>query len=313
MRSLMKHPKEKPIPRRRFLTEATTSMMLTAPLFAGCTKDQDKQPAQPMYHTDPVDPRTFWRPGDFFVQENVDTASLEKSIIRSKVDGIWRDFVVVSMPMRYIRWSLGHRIARLENLAQSLIDHRELAGPHNACVATYGGSGRDSAVSLNTAFKGMGFVPRKERIGATIQEIETEKERIESRENGDFMAIMAEKTNVLRKLYGDVDLFDSKKQISMELFTTPHYMTHTFLNMMANPIASFSFLAYPTFELRAIPQLLHHRNPALTEYERQMVAYVNLIHSFIHGQEETHIACVYHIIEVYDDTPSDDAKGMRLA
>ncbi len=83
--------------------------------------------------------------------------------------------------------------------------------------------------------------------------------------------------------------------------------------MLANPIASASFLAYPTFELRAIPQLLHPKNPRLTHQERLTIDYVNTIHDFIHSGDGTQrIACIYHIIEVFEDTPTDRAHGKRL-
>ena len=126
------------------------------------------------------------------------------------------------------------------------------------------------------------------------------------------MDSMGEKTRFLAGLYADESIFDRTKQISLELFTTPDYATHTFLNMMANPIASASFLAYPTFELRAVPQFLHPDNPTLTKHERLMTTYTNAIHNFVHGGGRL-MTCVYHIIEVFDDTPSDAAKGKRIA
>jgi hypothetical protein len=107
--------------------------------------------------------------------------------------------------------------------------------------------------------------------------------------------------------------FDLTKQVSLELFTSPDFHTHTFLNMMANPIASASFLAFPTFEIRAIPQLLHPKNPGLSKYERDLIAYTNAIHDFIHSGGDVRMTCVYHVIELFDDTPNDMSKGKRIA
>ncbi len=229
------------------------------------------------------------------------------------MDGQWREFKVASLPERFLSWSLAERSVRLERLATHGFSTRDLAGPHNACVATYGGPTRDSAVSLNTAYKGMGFVPKDDRLASLTQWIVRERYEIEKEARGSFAHSIRAKTRLLAKLYGDRSLFDTTKQISLELFASSHHPTHTFLNMMDNPIASASFLAYPTFEIRAVPQLLHPDNPKLSKYERALVSWVNEIHDFVHGGDKERIACVYHVIEVYDDTPKSGGMGHRIA
>ena len=58
-------------------------------------------------------------------------------------------------------------------------------------------------------------------------------------------------------------------------------------------------------------QLLHPTDPELTDYERDVVEYVNLIHSYFHGEFSTmFIAVIYHVIEVYDNSPQ--SRGIRL-
>jgi hypothetical protein len=260
-----------------------------------------------------INPRDWWKSGGYVVHDSVNIAHLDQGTIRAKVDGQWRNFNTAKLPKRFIQWSLETRVSRLRDLGRYGFRMRDLAGPHNACVATYGGPTRDSAVSLNTAYKGMGFVPEKERLARTIDSIRVTKREIEGDGGRSFAEVMAKKTAFLGELYRQADLFDSSKQISLELFTEPDYLTHTFLNMMVNPIASASFLAYPTFELRAIPHLLHPLNPHLTPYERNLVRYVNEIHNFVHGGDGEKMACVYHIIEVFDDTPGDTGKGVKIA
>ena len=138
----------------------------------------------------------------------------------------------------------------------------------------------------------------------TISTLKRLKMHIEREYAGDFGSMMVNKTSELGKIYRDKNLFDKTKLVSLELYTNRNYHTHTFLNMMANPITSASFLSFPTFEIRAVPQLLHPANPGLTEYGRKIVAYTNAIHNFIHGGFSMHMTCVYHIIEVFDEKNS---------
>lgn len=289
--------------RRTFL-----ALLAGAGALAGCSRRGDEKTGQDR----PPDPAAWWAPSGYFVHERVNTSQLDRGVIRARVDGRWQDFKVVSLPERFSRWSLAERAERLERLSAHGFSTRDLAGPHNACVATYGGPTRDSAVSLNTAYKGMGFVPKADRLKATSRRIAEAKARIETEARGSQVQALRAKTRLLAELYRDRALFDLTKQISLELFTSPRRPTHTFLNMMTNPIASASFLDYPAFEIRAVPQLLHPRSPKLSERERALAAWANGIHDFVHGGAGARIACVYHVIEVYDDTPMEGGIGRRL-
>ncbi|MFO8070531.1 MAG: hypothetical protein R6V85_01535 [Polyangia bacterium] len=257
-------------------------------------------------------PEQWWVEGRWVSHEAVLTDRLDQGVIRARAGGEWRDFEIAALPDRFVEWSLRERVRRLEKLAEVGFDPRDLDGPHNACVATWGGWRRDSAISLNTAYKGMGFVPRDELLDEALAELESAHADIERRAGRDFRASMRLKTVHLAELYHSTELWDRTKQASLELFTTPRWATHTFLNMMANPVASASFLAYPTFELRAVPQLLHTRDPGLSERERGLTRWVNAIHDFVHGGSGDRIACVYHVIEVFDDTPNQRGRGRRI-
>jgi len=262
----------------------------------------------------PAEARSWWRGGGrWFRHDTVDTRRLDQGIVRARVDGRWQDFNTVSLPAAFVKWSFAERRARLERLSQGIFSHRELAGPHNACVATYGGHPREGRVSLNTAYKGMGWVPRPELIGRLLKELSAAALLPEPRSQQEYLHQMQGKARFLDGLYRRPELFDRRCHGSLELFTFWKYYTHTFLNLMANPVASASFLAYPTFEIRAIAQLLHPADPELSPREQQVVRFINAIHDFVHGGSAPRIACIYHVIEVYEDTPSRGAQGRKLA
>ena len=321
------HDKDRSITRRGFLRGTSAALIaLGAAATAGCSGSRTSETdyARKGGLTADTNPSSWWRKSggmggaassrpSFVVHDTVDTSRLAEGVILARVDGSWRQFKVAELPGRFVDWSLKARVARLGRMLKAGgMDPRDLAGSHNACVATYGGPTRDSAISLNTAYKGMGFVVHGSRLAETAERIKEERLRIEQDSSGDPYREMQSKVNFLIDFYRDASIFDLTKQVSLELFASPDYQTHTFLNMMVNPIASASFLAFPTFEIRAVPQLLHPQNPGLSKEEKAMIAYTNAIHDFIHSGPGDRIVCVYHVIELFDDTPNDMCKGKRI-
>lgn len=293
------------IPRRGFIGGVAAAASVA---IVGCGGGESDPPGR---EEEPY-PQQWWVDGKYVVHAAVNSSRLKEGIVRARIDGAWRDVKIVELPRRFVEWSLTERMARLERLARDGFDPRDLDGPHNACVATYGGWERGSSFSLNTAYKGMGFTPTPDRLEETLAALVEAGRDIDAR-GGDFMVRMARKTEHLATLYADASRFDLTKQVSLELLTEPGFATHTFLNMMANPVASASFLAYPTFELRTVPQLLHPDDPGLSPYQVLLVEYTNAVHNFVHGGDRKYMACVYHVAEVYDDTPNDTGGGKRIA
>lgn len=243
-----------------------------------------------------------------FHQQTVNLNKYDEGIIRAKVylgGGLfsyrWREFKIRELPDKFMQWDIDSRKKTLEIIRKK--QPPPWAGPHNAMVASYGIRRFDTQFAINNAVKGMGFIPKKDRIKEIIN-------RLESTIDSSFSI----KLGVLEDLYKHAnEIFDRTKQVSLELYSTPEFETHTFLNEMINPAVAIVFLDIPCFELKAIAQLLHPDDPKLTDYEKDVVKYVNLIHSYFHGAfPKQFIAVIYHIIEVYDNTPGKGGKGIRI-
>jgi len=118
---------------------------------------------------------------------------------------------------------------------------------------------------------------------------------------------------ILESLYNNgKEIYDRTKQVSLELYSTPNFETHSFLNQMTDPGVSIVFLDFPSYELRCITQLLHPKDPKLTKYEKNVVEYINRIHDYFHGASpRKSIGVIYHVIEVFDNTPGR-ARGKRV-
>jgi hypothetical protein len=256
---------------------------------------------------------SFWKSGGWFEHDTVDASRVGEGIIRAQLEGAWRELSLARLPDRFVSWSFEERIIKLGEIARKGFDTRDLDGPHNACVATFGGVDNNSFTSLNTAYKGMGFMPAPEHLAEAVQDLQVKSE-VMARAGLSMPARMARALEVLEELYRQPDLFDRRRQVSLELFATPSFTTHTFANMLANPVCSASFLAFPTFELRCVPQLLHPADPGLSEAERLAIAWTNGVHDLAHGGGDgaQRITCIYHVVEIYDDSPSAGGRGTRL-
>lgn len=203
----------------------------------------------------------------------------------------------------FLKWNFSARAKKLDEIAKMIEGEGErpgYAGPHSGSVATYGGGRKDSRFTINNAVKGIGFVSVKERLNETISLLE----KTTTNE-------MSKKLSILKKTYEDDILFDKTKQVSLELYSTPSFETHTFLNIMENPACSIVFLDIPSFELRCIARLIHPDDPDALEYEKDVVRYTNLIHSYFHGKfEKQFITTIYYVIEEFDNTPGRK-RGIR--
>lgn len=240
----------------------------------------------------------YWR-GSSFHQTNLEVD--EGGLIRAKINGSWREFKVRELSAGFLDWNFKARLETIDALKKG--NPPSLAGPHSAAVATYGGGRLDSHFTVNNAVKGMGFVPTRERIGERIEELKR-----------NFESPMPEKLELLSAGYRDRSLWDRTTQVSLELYTTPGFETHTFLNLLANPVASVVFLDYPSYELRALVRMVHPEDRLASQEEGEILEYTNLVHSFFHGKfEKRFIAMIFYLIEEFNNTPgSREGMGRRV-
>jgi len=245
----------------------------------------------------------FWTDG-YFQQKSVDLTNLHQGTIRAKVNGTWEQYHVRALNAEFFEWNIEDRLANIEKMRKGSMP--DWSGAHNAAVATAGKNRGDSRFSLNNAIKGTGLCPKQEKIEDIIGLLK----KTGSKD-------MEVKFNTLTGMYQDSQLWDLTKLISLELYSKPDFETHTFLNQMANPVSSIVYLDVPSFEIRAIARLLHPDDPGLGTDERNYLTYINTIHSYFHSHFTSVVpAVVYHVIEVFDNSPSgrkgQGKKGLRV-
>jgi hypothetical protein len=242
----------------------------------------------------------FWNKDGYFKQDNIDLKKYDQGIIRAKVEGKWQEYKIQQLPDAFMEWSVDRRLETLKRLNSGGMP--ELAGAHNGMVASHGLKRDDAQFSLNCAVKGMGFLPRPDKLEEILNILKAT-----------FDDSTDKKLVRLESLYNESEnIFDRTIQTSLELYATPEYQTHTFLNQMTDPAVSIVFLDFPSYELRAITQLIHPLDPTLTPYEKNAVDYINTIHDYFHSKSpRASIGVLYHVIEVFDNTPGKP-RGKRI-
>lgn len=260
--------------------------------------------------TDPTGKRGTW--SGWFHQDVVDASKLKDGIIRGKIDGQWMDLKVVNLPEDFRKWNFGRRVEQLGVIKKMMampegamggMMKPEVAGPHNAMVASHGMKRKDSEFDINNAVKGTGWLPRPEKL---VEMTALLKQTWDDS--------MEKKLALLESLYTKgTDVFDRTRQSSLELYARPDFETHTFLNQMVDPGVAVVYLDLPkSYELRCIAQMLDPNDPGLTEYEKQVVDYINLVHDYFHGQSpRKSIGVIYHVVQVFDNSPGK-MRGQRV-
>jgi len=256
-----------------------------------------------------LDPASFWKDG-YCVQKTVVPPLPTANLINAKVDGKWQSYTLVQFPPAFWQWNKDRRKEYLDIFREMLDKGEEatrspeLSGPHNGIVATYGAARQDSRFKLNNAVKGMGFLPKTEKIAEITKLLESTLD-----------APLSEKLDILDSLYANAEaIFAGDRLVSLELYSEPGYTTQTFLNQMVNPVSVTVFLDIPTYKIKQIARLIHPNDPNLSAYEKQACHYVNLMHSYFHGSfPREYMAVIYYNTEVYDSSPGrKDARGTKL-
>lgn len=247
----------------------------------------------------------FWKTGlqgVYFQQKTVITPEPGAKKIKAFVNGKWQEFPITPTTKEFMQWNTGKRIEQLKALIAG--GGRDLGGPHCGIVATVGLRRPDDLFSLNNAVKGVGLMPKPEKIKEILA-------LLEETSNDP----MQDKLATLIKIYSDLNNVDPTLQTSMELYPKKGLMqTKTFLNQMVNPVSSMCYMDVPTYQVKTIARLLHPADPNLTEHEKLMVKYVNTIYGYFHRPGEDRVVTIYYITELFDSSPGNpDAKGLKVS
>jgi len=241
--------------------------------------------------------KNFWK-DNRFKQPTIDMTKYSEGVIKARIDGQWKEYPIRNASEAFRTWNCEKRIEFIANIKKGQMPG--WGGPHSGAVATYGLGRLDSQFTLNNAVKGIGLAPRDENIDAAIKKLKDT-----------YDSPMPEKMDVLTSFYEKPDFFDWRKQTSLELYSTPEFETHTFLNVMENPISTIVFLDVPSYEVRTIARVVQPEDDTALEHEKKLLEFVNLAHEYMHGKFSRYFPLLlFYIIEEFDNSPGRQ-KGIR--
>jgi hypothetical protein len=291
---------------------------------------------------------------EYCKQHNLNATRADSGIISANLDNVWRRFDIRELSQGFMEWGCSERYfyydERIDPGPDGPPTVRKNGGIHHGTVATYGNwiGRRDSSFHLNNTVKGTALCPSR----TTILELLPVLEQLKIDDPPDRLEQYYE---IMRGIYSDIDNFDKTKMLTLELYTQSTAgtlydaglkETHSFSNMMANPICTIAFLQpeYPQlnyfdpngsggynsfrygvhFEVRAIPQVIHCWAANMgNEYDKfdyenaddpiALYGYwVNFLHTFYHRGRANVTAVIYHVTEQFDNTPGDPGRGIRV-
>jgi hypothetical protein len=278
----------------------------------------------------------------------------ENCTVWSNLDNRWRRFDVRALADEFMQWGCSERYfyydERLNTGGEGPPTVMKNGGIHHGMVATYGNwrGRRDSDFHLNVATKGTALCPSRE----TILELLPVLEQLKIDNPPDRIT---QYYQIMQGVYSDINNFDKTKMLTLELYTQPtqgtlyeagYKETHTFANMMANPICTIGFMQQESpqknyfdpdgsggyndfpygvhYELRAIPKVIHCWAPEMgNEYDvfKYQEAedpdaifgyWVNFLHTFYHGGRANITTVIYNVSELFNNTPRDPGRGIRV-
>jgi hypothetical protein len=279
----------------------------------------------------------------YFVQDNLMTGpnpgwpnSETNPYILARYDRWWNAFPVREFDDDFHDWWIEEK----NWYYQQLIDFFEgksdelgipNGGHHHPMLATDSRklcSRGDSQFHLNCTPKGFTIIPKAENIQYIADQVQ---EIYDLAEEGKA-SLPVDLFKLRQSLYADKSLWDKTKFATLELYSGRPIdaedpsneggiygfnETHTFQNLMVNPMATLAYMSLwedermgiPTFEFRGFCWLISNYNPNITEYEKAIHDYINLAHCGYHGGSCVIATNLFVITEEFNNTPGYDPIG----
>ncbi len=272
---------------------------------------------------EPNSKKDYWITGpdgeQYFVHSTVKADKINDATLKARVDHWWHTYRLAELDDNFFDWYIKDKLDMYSIMAGEADHPMANGGHHHPTVATCGNrKGRgDSSFSLNTAIKGMALLPRDEYMKELITAMESFKERADARDPD-----LAEDLRSWRiEIYNEKSLWDRTALGSLELFTGFEAFgfkeTHTFQNMMENPVATVLFLdiwqtaSAPCWEIRTIPFLVHYNDPSPVKKFEDWRYYLALSHAAYHGGSTSFIGCIYNVVEEFNNAVTANGFGQR--
>ncbi|MGI5861038.1 MAG: hypothetical protein ACOX6T_03165 [Myxococcales bacterium] len=197
------------------------------------------------------------------------------------------------LPEAFLKWQSEARL-RMFDLLEAQGAHAAHSHPaHLPVLATLG----DGLFPINLACKGIGLLPRKERLAELTESFEGLRADVEARP---WHETLPQRLAAARSFYGDPANFDPWSLGGLEIFEG-----QTARNLAQHPLAALLYFGeaptYPSYQLAGVVRRVEHGDPAY----RFLVAARELFaqDAFHLRQQRYPFGFVFNVVDWQDKTP----------
>lgn len=219
------------------------------------------------------------------------------------IDGKKRTFTAVELPRPFLEWQSEARMRMFKAMAQGGAGQVRAQPAHLPVLATWSGDGQGSDFPVNLSTRGMGIVPKQERLASFTSLLE--KARADSA-GKPIQDTLPARVRAMEAFYGDVDNFDTRLLGGLEIFEG-----QTAKNMESNPRIALLYTGeapkYPSFQFNAVVEKIPPGNPhyQFLHTARELFA----TDAFHLHQDKYPFGYLCKIVEIKDKTPFPHAAG----
>jgi hypothetical protein len=242
----------------------------------------------------------------------VNVSKLSEGIISARVDRRWRQFKITDPDSNYKNFESSGMVNIYNKLLEGVI--AMFGGVYCPTIITYGGIPRgDSTFTLNGACKFMFPCPKESAIQGIIDGLKEHAKDSKARQEW------------FRDKFADQSLWNYSRLVSRDETVvkpnedkpdTLYRETHTFRNIMENPLAVVLFVSNTdnqSYELRTIAHYVHKDDEAADSYERKIAEFINTYANVAHGLKANFPAIIFHTIEEFNNSMESGKEGARVA
>jgi hypothetical protein len=253
----------------------------------------------------------YWNDKGFPVQKTVKVNKLSEGIISAEVDKQWKQFKIIELEQEFRNFES----TSMANVYNKLLEGSMVfGGAYCPGIISQGGIPRgDSQFNLNAACKFMFPCPKEDQIQEIIDGL---KQRATDP--------VARRT-WFRDQFLNQDVWNWSRFVGRDETVVPpgvekpdtdYRETHTFRNLMANPLAVLLFISnidVQSFELRTIAHYVSQDDETADPYEQKIAEFINTYANVSHGQNNKFPAIIFYTVEEFNNSMMGGKEGVRVA
>nr|MDO8083164.1 hypothetical protein [Candidatus Sigynarchaeum springense] len=222
---------------------------------------------------------------------------MDERTIEVTIGGKKRTFTTVELPRPFLEWQSEARLRMFKIMAQGGAGQMRTQPAHLPVLATWDPDGDDGDFPVNLSTRGMGVVPKQEKLALFTGMLEKAKAASAGKP---VQETLPARMKAIEAFYGDVNNFDTCMLGGLEIFEG-----QTAKNMERNPRISLLYTGeapkYPSFQFNAVIVKVFPGNP---HYQFLLAARELFATDAFHLQQDRYpFGYLCKVVEIKDKTP----------